>query len=177
MIQEKWGIIGCRIWRILEAKKKLDEKQVSKTYLTIRFQSLQWFRKRRFVNAFTGCSKKALYFCRYVAVRFIFKDVPKTADHSASRTFFLWYVSFEKTLDLVVKRCYKTLANIKSRVIKETSDRLLLLEKTKRLDVMSGQASLDEADRKGLENLKNVLERLKAAEIRLQFMVLILRDI
>lgn len=30
IIQEKWGLIGCRIWRILQAKNKLDEKQVAK---------------------------------------------------------------------------------------------------------------------------------------------------
>ena len=30
IIQETWGLLGCRIWRILQQKKKLDEKQVSK---------------------------------------------------------------------------------------------------------------------------------------------------
>ena len=30
IIQEKWGLIGCRIWRVLNEKTKLDEKYVSK---------------------------------------------------------------------------------------------------------------------------------------------------
>lgn len=30
LIQEKWGVLGCRIWRILQMKNKLDEKQVAK---------------------------------------------------------------------------------------------------------------------------------------------------
>ena len=30
IIQEKWGRVGCRIWRLLHLKNKLDEKQVSK---------------------------------------------------------------------------------------------------------------------------------------------------
>jgi hypothetical protein len=30
LIQEKWGLLGCRIWKILQRKNKLDEKQVSK---------------------------------------------------------------------------------------------------------------------------------------------------
>ncbi len=80
---------------------------------------------------------------------FIYQDVPKTADHSASRTYFLWYVSASRTLELIIKNSYKTIYNIKIRTQKELESRALLLEKTKRLDVISGQAKLSKSDQKG----------------------------
>lgn len=80
------------------------------------------------------------------------------------------------TVEFLIQNAYRSLANIKQRRGKELEARARLLEKTQRLDVLSGEAKLTEGDLRSIEKLNTVLSRLKAAEIRLDRMLLILRD-
>ncbi len=158
IIQEKWGLVGCRIWRLLSEKGKLDEKQVSKLAL---------------ISPKAG--RELLY--RMLGAGFVFlQDVPKTADHSASRTFFLWYVSLERSMALLLGQSHKVLENLKIRAGTEEAARSLLLEKTKRLDVVSGQAKLSESDQRGLAQLNKTLTKLKLAELHVERMLMLIRD-
>ena len=156
ILQEKFGNLGCRIWRILMEKKALDEKQIAKIAMI---------------------SSKSGRECLYQMMKhgFVFiQDVPKTADHSASRTYFLWTLQINKTKDMILQNLHKMILNIKTRAKSEQEARKLLIEKTKRLDVISGAAKLSEADNLGLQKLNSILEKLKTAEQRLERMAMIL---
>ncbi|KAH9252674.1 hypothetical protein BASA81_009366 [Batrachochytrium salamandrivorans] len=71
IIQEKFGDVCRRIWRLLHLKNKLDEKQVG---------------KQAMIN--NKVAREYLYLMFKEGFVYL-QDVPKTMDHSASRTFFL----------------------------------------------------------------------------------------
>eukprot|EP00842_Homolaphlyctis_polyrhiza_P006678 jgi/Hompol1/7010/HPOL_005165-RA len=71
IIYDKFGPIGRRIWRLLHINNKLDEKQVAKIAMVS--------------NKVARESLYAMFRAGFVFLQ----DVPKTMDHSASRTFFL----------------------------------------------------------------------------------------
>ena len=103
--------------------------------------------------------------------------MPKSADHSASRTIFLWYIDPDRTMKLIISNSHKTIFNLKTRYKKEITARKVLLDKMKRIDVASGQAKLTENDEKELSILKKIETKIRISEIRLEAMILILRDI
>ena len=55
--------------------------------------------------------------------------------------------------------------------------RKILLDKMKRLDVVSGQAKLTETDKKELEVLEKIETIIRISELRLESTIMILRDI
>ncbi|KAI8924662.1 RNA polymerase III subunit RPC82 helix-turn-helix domain-containing protein [Entophlyctis helioformis] len=158
IIHEKFGAVCCRIWRLLYMRNKLDEKQIGKLAMVN--------------NKIASESLYAMFKAGFVFLQ----DVPKTLDHSASRTFFLWYVSAERTSELLLANAYRTMHRLKLRRIKELGDRSLLIEKTKRSDVLSGEAKLTESDQQKLDHLHAVLKRLSVSEWRVDNMILLLRD-
>ncbi|EGF78165.1 hypothetical protein BATDEDRAFT_91024 [Batrachochytrium dendrobatidis JAM81] len=158
IIQEKFGDVCRRIWRLLYMKQKLDEKQVG---------------KQAMIN--NKVARECLYTMLKEGLVYL-QDVPKTMDHSASRTFFLWYVSIERTCTVLLTNAYKTLHRIKLRRTKELLDRTLLLEKTNRSDVLSGEAQLTTTDQENLAHLNTVLKKLHISEMRIDQMVMLLRD-
>ncbi|KAL2917493.1 RNA polymerase III subunit C82 [Polyrhizophydium stewartii] len=158
IIQEKFGLVSRRIWRLLHMRSKQDEKQVG---------------KQAMVN------NKVARECLYAMFKagFVFlQDVPKTVDHSASRTYFLWYTSVERTCSILLSCAYNTSHRLKLRRKKEMADRTHLIEKTKRTDVLSGEAGLSEHDIEKLEELKQVQKQLQFSEWRIDEMVMLLRD-
>ncbi|KAJ3295487.1 DNA-directed RNA polymerase III subunit RPC3 [Borealophlyctis nickersoniae] len=158
MMTERFGDHHKRIWRILNAMDKLDEKQISKIAMMP-----------------PKDARKCLYDLHEAGFAFI-QDVPKNSDHTAARTYFLWYISIPRTVDYLIQNGYRALANAKQRRAKEVSGRAMLIEKTQRSDVLSGEAKLSEAELKGVEQLNGVIKRLRASEARLDKMLLILRD-
>jgi hypothetical protein len=97
-------------------------------------------------------------------------------DHSASRTFFLWFVSIERSTPIFIQQTYKKIHRTKIRRFKETGNRSLLLEKAQRSDVVSGEAKLSEQEQTQLDALKRIQHRLKCAELRYDRLLMVLRD-
>lgn len=65
----------------------------------------------------------------------IMQDIPKTADHSASRTIYLWRVSLESCMHNLTLDCYETLSNLKRRSEFQLVEDKVLLEKIARSDI------------------------------------------
>lgn len=80
-------------------------------------------------------------------------------------------------MKLVIKNSHKTIFNLKRRLKKEMNARQILLDKMKRLDVVSGQAKLTENDHKELLILEKIETKIRISEMRLESMIMILRDI
>ena len=108
---------------------------------------------------------------------FVFmQDVPKTADHQASRTAFLYYVDVQKSKPIILFNIYKALQRLRQRLKKEQSDRQVLVDKSERTDVKSGQARLSEQELDNLKQLKEIEDKIIIQCHRMDMMVFQLRD-
>ena len=76
----------------------------------------------------------------------------------------------------MIKNSHKTIFNLKSRIRKEIDTRKILLDKMKRLDVVSGQAKLTETDKKELAVLEKIETTIRISELRLESTIMMLRD-
>jgi uncharacterized protein YaaW (UPF0174 family) len=104
------------------------------------------------------------------------QEVPKSADRAPSRTIFLWFVNLEKCYMEILMDLYRSIANVRQRSRHELAIRQRLLEKMERKDVSANQNLLSEADKKAVERLNKVIEKLSISEARLDEMVMIFRD-
>ncbi|TPX61940.1 hypothetical protein PhCBS80983_g00859 [Powellomyces hirtus] len=158
IVQEKFGDTARRIWRILLLMQKLNETQVAKLAL---------------------CPLKTARHCLYAMMNaglaFI-QDVPKTLDHSAARTFFLWYVSIPKSTTQLAQSAYSTLGNLKQRRATEIDARARLIEKMGRSDIVDGSAQLNDAELLAVDNLNRVVATLVGSEVRVAEMVMTLEE-
>ncbi|KAJ3087085.1 DNA-directed RNA polymerase III subunit RPC3 [Quaeritorhiza haematococci] len=158
VIQEKFGTVALRIWRLLHTKGKLDERQIAKLSMVP-----------------VKLAREALYNLLNSHL-VILQDVPKTADHSAARTFFLWGVSVTQSVETLTAECYKILTNLKHRRIKELEKRATLREKLQREDVKENPDLLSAHDKQNVEEMNRVMHMIKASEQRIDKMVMTLRD-
>lgn len=58
----------------------------------------------------------------------------------------------------------------------ELERRAIVLQKAQRSDILSGEASLSEADLKNLDGLKRSLKQMNTAMSRIDNMIMLLRD-
>ncbi|KAJ3056234.1 DNA-directed RNA polymerase III subunit RPC3 [Rhizophlyctis rosea] len=158
IIVERFSEDHKRIWRILLMKEKLDEKQVAK-----------------FAMVPIKEARRCLFDLHNAGFAFI-QDVPRTADHATTKTFFLFYICIRTTSHQLVESGYRTLANLKQRRAKEIFARKLLLEKSERTDVVDGEGSLSVGELRQLDILGEVIKRLRSSEMRMDRMMLIFRD-
>lgn len=107
----------------------------------------------------------------------IVQDVPKTADHSASRTIFLWRVILEKCIQNLTIHCYDTLSNIKCRIESQILADKVLLDKVSRSDISADpDRYLQSGEKEALEKHKRIISMLRTSEFRIDILVACLRD-
>ncbi|KAJ3413656.1 DNA-directed RNA polymerase III subunit RPC3 [Chytridiales sp. JEL 0842] len=157
-ITEKFGIVGCRIWRLLLTKGKLGEKEIAKLAMV------------------SNKTAREITYALMQSQMIFLQDVPKTVDHAPSRTFFLWFVSMPRCIDALVQESYDIWAKLKLRKEKELKDMAPLLEKVQRTDVKEDEDLLTDAEKEGLNHLKTLSEKLRVSEARLDRALMILRD-
>ncbi|KAI8909666.1 hypothetical protein EDD86DRAFT_190607 [Gorgonomyces haynaldii] len=159
IIHEALSVSGTRIWRLLRSMKKLEEKQISKIALM---------------------EEKTTRHCLYEMLKmgFVFlQDVPKSQDHSATRTTFLWFVDIQKSSQILLNNAYKIINNLRIRKQHEYATRTILLQKLQRSDVVSGETPLSEADLEQKLVFDKLLQALNTAEIQMEEQVMLLRDL
>ncbi|ORX92951.1 hypothetical protein K493DRAFT_262953 [Basidiobolus meristosporus CBS 931.73] len=158
VVKERYGSISHRLFRILVENQKLDEKQITKIALVAGKE----VREKLHQLAMAGLVE--------------LQEVPKSVDRVPSRTFYLWYVPLHKCEELIMNDCYQALANIRQRHSIEVKSRSKLLRKVQREDVIANPGLLTALDHAQLQLLNKVLEWLEVAELRLDAMIMILRD-
>ncbi|KAG2175484.1 hypothetical protein INT43_001131 [Umbelopsis isabellina] len=158
ILKSKFGQKPCRIARILIDKGKLEEKQVQKLAM---------------LPAKDTREQLALLCTHGICD---IQEVPKSADRAPSRTIFLWFVNLDKCYKEILMDLYRSIANVRQRSRHELAIRQRLLAKMERKDVSANQNLLSEADKKAVEKLNKVMEKLAVSEARLDEMVMIFRD-
>lgn len=105
------------------------------------------------------------------------QEVPRTANHDPSRTFFLFYVDFRKLCSQLLEDLYKAQANIQARKAEEYRKHQTLLEKSSRSDVKEDPKLLSVWERRDLEALERKMEALTVGELRIEADVFVLNDL
>lgn len=105
------------------------------------------------------------------------QEVPKTNPPQVSRTYFLWYHDEERANSLLLSDVYKTMCRTMQRTSTERRKRHLLIEKSERTDVQENYDEyLSTIEKRELDIWKNREERLLVQLMRLDRVVMILRD-
>ncbi|GAA5832261.1 hypothetical protein JCM5353_005685 [Sporobolomyces roseus] len=158
IIRDKLGDKELRCWRIMEAKGKLDEKHVARL-------------------AFLSVKEAREVLARLSNARLIEpQEVPRSADRAPSRTLYLWFVDFNRTVTSLVSHHYKALANLQAQRLEQLEKKKGLVEKRERTDVREDQALLTRRDREEGADLDWKMEALATAEMRIDKQLFILRE-
>lgn len=179
MISEKYGRGSCRLFRLIRARGKLEEKQVHKLGLLPQKE----VRHRLYELFQSGIIDS--------------QEVPKTQDRAPSRTIFLWSANPLKALAILLENLYQSMCNLYERLDHEICQRKRLLSKVDgfgeehgdlqvNVDGMSKaktQEEIDEEEAKRKENEAAMLEEfetirnnLEGGLLRLDEMVMVVRD-
>ncbi|GAA6015845.1 hypothetical protein JCM11491_007206 [Sporobolomyces phaffii] len=158
IIRDKLGDKELRCWRIMEAKGKLDEKHVARL-------------------AFLSVKEAREVLARLSNARLIEpQEVPRSADRAPSRTLYLWYVDFNRTVTSLISHHYKALANVQAQRLEQLDKKKGLVEKRERTDVRENQGLLSRRDQEEGADLDWKMEALATAEMRIDKQLFVLRE-
>lgn len=105
------------------------------------------------------------------------QEVPRSADRAPSRTFYLWYVDYDKVVHALLNHHYKALANIQVQRQHQLNLRATLVKKRNRPEVRANPTIyLTVSDRMQLKELDKVVVALTVAEMRIDEDLFVLRD-
>ncbi|KAF8965272.1 RNA polymerase III subunit RPC82-domain-containing protein [Flammula alnicola] len=159
--RSKHGPEGVRILRLLSHTGKMDEKQISKNIMMA----------AKDVRPLLVALSADSLICT--------QEVPKSADRNPARTFYLWYVDFQKAYSMILGNLYKTLYNImaRRRAECEYSEVAAVLEKRQRSDVSQDENLLTRLEREVLKGWEEKQEKLAVIEMRVEEIVFLLKDL
>ena len=98
VVKERFGVNGCRIFRLLTMKRQLEQEQIGEMCMVP-----------------VRITRELLYKllkAQYVSLQ----EVAKTADHAPSRTFYLWRVDVPRVIARLSKEICKLTLNVKLRL-------------------------------------------------------------
>ena len=103
--------------------------------------------------------------CRYLGLQ----DVPRTADHAPSRTYYTWRASVDATMARLKSDLYRTAGNVHARLKheKEKQRELVAL-----VDLPTTAQAVLVRRREEIEQFRTVIERLEAALMELDAQML-----
>lgn len=149
IIEQKFGSIGARIFRMLLAKKQLEQKQIADFALV----SMQEARSVLYKMLQEGILQ--------------LQEVPKSLDHNPLRTFYLWNVNIEKNYEKITDDMYKTISNLRNRFVREQTEMLEKVGGNLNSDNMSEEQKLL-VTRLGLKE-----DRIESSLVKLQELLFI----
>lgn len=118
IIQNRFCSKSARIYRLLMAKKYLQQKQIEDTAMIPAKEARQMT-----YNLYMNGLLKLV-------------QCPKTSDYAPSRTFFLFTVDLQEVSLHIVERCYQSVSNAITRRLFEVQQNKTLLEKKSFIDAL-----------------------------------------
>ncbi len=104
VVQQRFGDLSLRIFRLLRMKKQLEQKGVrfldphgrSSAALTLNCGTQHMHARQIADLALIPVSETREYLYKMLSCEFVhLQEVPRTADHAPARTFYLWSVRME----------------------------------------------------------------------------------
>ncbi|GMH42024.1 hypothetical protein BSKO_09943 [Bryopsis sp. KO-2023] len=157
-IRDRFSMKGLRVFRLLLLRKHLEQKQVSdlamldsKEARSLLYQMLK---------------------AGYVHVQ----DIPRGADHAASRTIYTWRVSLEEARRQFIDDLYRGLHNCHCRLMDELRKGNELLELLELAQGENEVLNITESQRKGAMKLSQTVRTLEAQLLRLDHLTAVMTD-
>jgi len=156
----EWRVsIATRIVRMLNAKGKLDEKQVANFTLM----------RQKDIRAILAEMHEAGFLEA--------QEVPKDNSRQPSRTLFLWYFDPDRCRQLILSTTYKAQARLIQRMQYEKEEVSAVVQKAERLDVVGHEDQLLTAsDKSILRRWSEFEEKLVVQMARQDELVALMRD-
>lgn len=155
----RWGPLAARIIRILHAKGKLDEKQVSTTGL---------MRTKEIRAALTAMQEAGVVDTQ---------EVPKDNTRAPSRTMYFWFFDQDRCRQLILTDTFKAMARILQRIRVERAKVQSVIDKAERSDVVGNEDRfLTETEKRALRTWREAEEKLLVQLGRQDDLIAILRD-
>nr|AOE43192.1 RNA polymerase III subunit [Synstelium polycarpum] len=141
IVRQKFGDAGLRIFKLLLIKKQLEPKQIAEFAMIPAKES------------------KTLLFTMMERSIVRLQEVPRSSDHFAARTFYLFYVDIANVSQSMVDDVYKAIYNSRERLKAEMAPHADLL--TKMESIPDEQLSEDQTKLlRKVERLTDVLETI-----------------
>ncbi|KIM57099.1 hypothetical protein SCLCIDRAFT_1219780 [Scleroderma citrinum Foug A] len=159
--RERHGEDAVRVLRLLLDVGKMDEKQIAK---------IAMMANKDVRPLLSAMSSDCLISTQ---------EVPKSADHNPTRTFYLWHVDLNRAYSTLLGSLYKTLFNINARRQAEQEEPVVkaVLEKRERTDVAQDENLLSRREREIVIEWEKRRDKLNVLEMRVEEAVFILRDL
>ncbi|KAL1306493.1 hypothetical protein AAFC00_005188 [Neodothiora populina] len=158
-ISARFGSIATRIARMLNAKGKLDEKQVA-NFTLMRQKDIRSIMAEMHEAGFLEA-----------------QEVPKDNSRQPSRTLFLWFFDMDRCRQLLLSTTYKAQARILQRMQFERDEVLPVIQKAERLDVVGHEEEfLTSSDKATLRRWREFEEKLLVQLERQDDLVALMRD-
>eukprot|EP00128_Syssomonas_multiformis_P011588 Colp12_sorted_trinity150504_noHs@967 len=165
VIQERFGAVSCRMFRLILSKKMIEQKQISDLAMV----------------AAKEC-KDRLY--EMVAAGMLHvQEVSRTADHKPQATVYLYTVRLPQLVTVVLEELTKTHANVKALKAHELQQHDRLLQKVHRIEeqTLAGaeavKEELSDVERTTYLKLTAALNKLEAGELLLDESIATMRDL
>lgn len=159
LINSRFGSIATRIVRTLNAKGKLDEKQVA-NFTLMRQKDIRSILTEMHEAGFVEA-----------------QEVPKDNSRQPSRTLFLWFFDAERCRQMLLSTTYKAQARLIQRMKAEKDDVKDVMAKAERLDVVGHEEELlTSADKAILRRWREYEEKLLTQLARQDDLVALMRD-
>ena len=159
IIVSRYGLEALRIVRILQEKRKLDEKAIGSFALM------------------NQKGMRSLLTRMHEAGHLELQEIPKDTYRQPSRTMFMWFFDPERCRQKVLEETYKTMARCMQRIKAERESIQGVIDKAARTDVVGKEEEfLGIDERTALEAWREKEERLLGEIGRLDDLVGVLRD-
>jgi DNA-directed RNA polymerase III subunit RPC3 len=140
-IRGRYGQPSARIFSIVQGKQLAEEKTISK------------------VAMITPKDCRERLYQMLTAGLLSLQEVPRTADHAPSRTFYLWQIPKSKTVTMVEFHL-AAIRHLISRATFERDQNRTLVMKSERSDVAADPSLMSLGERQQLLTLRKTLDRL-----------------
>lgn len=159
--EERHGVEGVRVLRLLIETGKMDEKQISK------------------VTMMAPKDVRPLLSSLATDSLISIQEIPKSTDRNPTRTFYLWYVDPVKAYSGILSKLYKTLYNIgvRRQAEEQVTEVKAVLEKRERSDVSQDESLLTTLERNIVKQWEEKQRRLLVLEGRVDETLFILSDL
>ncbi|PSC73409.1 DNA-directed RNA polymerase III subunit RPC3 [Micractinium conductrix] len=150
VIRNKFGPHGVRIWRLLLINGQLEQKQVADLAMITKEEA----REKLYAMLKSG----------YLGLQ----DVPRTADHAPSRTFYTWRANMDAGIARVASDLYRAAGNLHARLTHELTKQQELVDL---LEDGHVAGHVLERRRDEIQMLRAVNTRLEASLMDLDFQI------
>uniref|UniRef100_A0A2R5LIS0 DNA-directed RNA polymerase III subunit RPC3 n=1 Tax=Ornithodoros turicata TaxID=34597 RepID=A0A2R5LIS0_9ACAR len=151
VVQDRFGVKACRIFRLLLEKKFIEQKQIEELAMI------------------PARDAKELTYKMFQEKFIMTKELPRTPDYAPSRMIYLFYADLCQVSQMLLEWCYKAIANSILRRAHVLQENKRVLDKQQRVDVIVASMEQSNAEPDQIEEVKEMVtppERRELAYVK-----------